>query len=106
MAVVLILFLHFSEFLTADAIWPELDLENYFFILKGIWQRQSELVWLLLSDDNAAASREGSSQTPAHEYSDFRFRTYAPVAFRYFRELFGIQPDDFLVSWLGYTASH
>ena len=44
--------------------------------------------------------REGSSQTPAHEYSDFRFRTYAPVAFRYFRELFGIQPDDFLVSSL------
>ena len=25
------------------------------------------------------------------------FRTYAPVAFRYFRDLFGIPPDDFMV---------
>lgn len=37
--------------------------------------------------------------TPAHHYSDFRFKTYAPVAFRYFRELFGIRPDDYLVSF-------
>ena len=44
------------------------------------------------------AYRDGSSLTPAHSYNDFRFKTYAPVAFRYFRELFGIQPDDFLVS--------
>nr|CAD7567522.1 unnamed protein product [Timema californicum] len=41
---------------------------------------------------------EGSNHTPAHHYSEFRFRTYAPIAFRYFRDLFGIQPDDFLVS--------
>ncbi|XP_014739867.1 PREDICTED: phosphatidylinositol 4-phosphate 5-kinase type-1 gamma-like isoform X4 [Sturnus vulgaris] len=27
-----------------------------------------------------------------------RFKTYAPVAFRYFRELFGIRPDDYLYS--------
>jgi len=52
------------------------------------------------NDGDAVVIREGSNQTPAHEYSDFRFRTYAPVAFRYFRELFGIQPDDFLVSWV------
>ena len=42
--------------------------------------------------------KEGSNLTPAHDYSDFRFKTYAPIAFRYFRELFGIQPDDFLLS--------
>ena len=42
--------------------------------------------------------REGSNLTPAHHYSDFRFKTYAPVAFRYFREMFSIQPDDFLLS--------
>lgn len=42
---------------------------------------------------------EGSNLTPAHHYADFRFKTYAPVAFRYFRELFGIRPDDYLV-WL------
>ncbi|XP_056191192.1 phosphatidylinositol 4-phosphate 5-kinase type-1 gamma isoform X10 [Falco biarmicus] len=39
---------------------------------------------------------EGSNLTPAHHYADFRFKTYAPVAFRYFRELFGIRPDDYL----------
>ncbi|XP_063482348.1 phosphatidylinositol 4-phosphate 5-kinase type-1 alpha isoform X23 [Symphalangus syndactylus] len=39
---------------------------------------------------------EGSNLTPAHHYNDFRFKTYAPVAFRYFRELFGIRPDDYL----------
>ncbi|XP_011614840.2 phosphatidylinositol 4-phosphate 5-kinase type-1 gamma-like isoform X1 [Takifugu rubripes] len=41
---------------------------------------------------------EGSNLTPAHHFSDFRFKTYAPVAFRYFRELFGIRPDDYLYS--------
>ncbi|ESN92482.1 hypothetical protein HELRODRAFT_194206 [Helobdella robusta] len=46
--------------------------------------------------------KDGSSSTPPHEYSDFRFKTYAPVAFRYFRELFGIQPDDFLISLSNY----
>lgn len=30
-------------------------------------------------------------------YGDFRFKTYAPIAFRYFRELFNIKPADFLV---------
>ncbi|RXM94560.1 Phosphatidylinositol 4-phosphate 5-kinase type-1 alpha [Acipenser ruthenus] len=29
---------------------------------------------------------------------DFQFKTYAPIAFRYFRELFGIRPDDYLYS--------
>lgn len=42
--------------------------------------------------------REGSNLTPAHHYSDFRFKTYAPMAFRYFREMFGIRPDDYLYS--------
>jgi len=42
--------------------------------------------------------KNGSKQTPAHPYADFTFRTYAPVAFRYFRDLFGIQPDDFMMS--------
>uniref|UniRef100_A0A803J3I9 PBX homeobox interacting protein 1 n=1 Tax=Xenopus tropicalis TaxID=8364 RepID=A0A803J3I9_XENTR len=41
---------------------------------------------------------EGSNLTPAHHYNDFRFKTYAPVAFRYFRELFSIRPDDYLYS--------
>nr|XP_002816448.3 phosphatidylinositol 4-phosphate 5-kinase type-1 alpha [Pongo abelii] len=41
---------------------------------------------------------EGGDLTPAHHYNDFRFKTYAPAAFRYFRELFGIPPDDYLCS--------
>ncbi|XP_006863893.1 PREDICTED: phosphatidylinositol 4-phosphate 5-kinase type-1 beta [Chrysochloris asiatica] len=41
---------------------------------------------------------EGSNLTPAHHYPDFRFKTYAPLAFRYFRELFGIKADDYLFS--------
>lgn len=36
--------------------------------------------------------------TPAHHFPDFRLKTYAPLAFRYFRELFGIKADDYLVS--------
>ena len=43
---------------------------------------------------------EGSNHTPAHHYSEFKYKNYAPIAFRYFRDLFGIQPDDFLVSIL------
>ncbi|CAH1128014.1 unnamed protein product [Ceutorhynchus assimilis] len=41
---------------------------------------------------------EGSNHTPAHHYSDFKYKNYAPIAFRYFRDLFGIRPDDFLMS--------
>lgn len=40
---------------------------------------------------------EGSSLTPAHHYSEFRFKIYAPIAFRYFRDLFNIEPSDFMV---------
>lgn len=40
----------------------------------------------------------GSATTPAHKYSDFKFKVYAPIAFRYFRELFNIKPEDYLMS--------
>ncbi|XP_039284632.1 phosphatidylinositol 4-phosphate 5-kinase type-1 alpha-like [Nilaparvata lugens] len=42
---------------------------------------------------------KGSNNTPAHPYQEFVFKTYGPNAFRYFRDLFGIRPDDFLVSF-------
>ncbi|XP_049271959.1 LOW QUALITY PROTEIN: phosphatidylinositol 4-phosphate 5-kinase type-1 gamma [Rhipicephalus sanguineus] len=41
---------------------------------------------------------EGSNVTPAHHYSDFKFKAYAPVAFRYFRDLFSINTEGFLMS--------
>ncbi|XP_060652094.1 phosphatidylinositol 4-phosphate 5-kinase type-1 alpha [Drosophila nasuta] len=57
---------------------------------------------LLMNDfwemETIAFPPEGSSLTPAHHYSDFRFKVYAPIAFRYFRDLFNIEPDDFLMS--------
>lgn len=49
---------------------------------------------------------DGSSITPAHHYSEFKFKIYAPIAFRYFRDLFGIQPDDFMVSLCETGASN
>lgn len=62
------------------------------------------VIWYLVSCANLISnpswcfhSSEGSNLTPAHHFPDFRFKTYAPVAFRYFRELFGIRPDDYLV---------
>ncbi|OTF76438.1 phosphatidylinositol-4-phosphate 5-kinase type I-like protein [Euroglyphus maynei] len=42
--------------------------------------------------------KSGSQITPAHHYTDFTFSTYTPFAFRYFRDLFRIQPDDFMLS--------
>ncbi|CAD5207355.1 unnamed protein product [Bursaphelenchus okinawaensis] len=41
---------------------------------------------------------EGSATTPSHNYGDFRFKTFAPLAFRYFRDIFHIQAADFLNS--------
>ena len=40
---------------------------------------------------------DGGPQTPAHHCTDFSFKTYAPVAFQYFRELFDIRSDDYMV---------
>lgn len=48
--------------------------------------------------ETLAFPMDGSQITPSHQYGDFRFKTYAPIAFRYFRELFNIKPADFLKS--------
>ncbi|XP_065841647.1 phosphatidylinositol 4-phosphate 5-kinase type-1 alpha-like [Oscarella lobularis] len=40
----------------------------------------------------------GGQSTPAHNFSDFKFKAYAPLAFKHFREAFGIKAEDFLVS--------
>ncbi len=47
---------------------------------------------------SSAGCSDGSQTTPSHSYGDFRFKTYAPIAFRYFRDLFHIKPADFLAS--------
>lgn len=61
----------------------------------SIWSFIALYWWL--TDCNISFS-EGSNLTPAHHFPDFRLKSYAPLAFRYFRELFGIKPDDYLVS--------
>jgi 1-phosphatidylinositol-4-phosphate 5-kinase len=48
--------------------------------------------------EEVAFPTDGSQTTPSHKFEDFRFKTYAPIAFRYFRELFNVRPDDFLKS--------
>lgn len=43
---------------------------------------------------------EGTRETPSHRFSDFKFKTYSPVAFRYFRDLFGMNnllPTDYKI---------
>ncbi|OWA54144.1 Phosphatidylinositol 4-phosphate 5-kinase type-1 alpha [Hypsibius exemplaris] len=40
----------------------------------------------------------GTKYTPAHNNGDFHFKTYAPIAFRHFREAFEISPDDYMMS--------
>ncbi|XP_072154169.1 phosphatidylinositol 4-phosphate 5-kinase type-1 alpha isoform X1 [Bemisia tabaci] len=40
----------------------------------------------------------GSPHAPAHSHPEFTFKTYAPVAFRYFRDLCDVQQEDFLVA--------
>ena len=47
--------------------------------------------------ETVAFPKSGSSTTPAHSFSDFTFRTFAPLAFRYFLQLFSVKKDDFLV---------
>ena len=42
--------------------------------------------------------RSGGEKTPAHNYTDFKFQTYAPLAFRKFLNLFRINKEDFMVS--------
>ncbi len=57
---------------------------------------------LLMQDfmtvETTSFPKNGSNQTPAHTFTEYTFKTYAPLAFRYFLNLFGIQRDDFLVS--------
>eukprot|EP00088_Acartia_fossae_P025178 TRINITY_DN2600_c0_g1_i8.p1 TRINITY_DN2600_c0_g1~~TRINITY_DN2600_c0_g1_i8.p1 ORF type:complete len:762 (-),score=194.16 TRINITY_DN2600_c0_g1_i8:180-2465(-) len=57
---------------------------------------------LLMQDfmkvESVSFPKGGGHTTPKHSFSDFTFRTFAPVAFRYFRDLFGIKADDFMIS--------
>lgn len=45
--------------------------------------------------------REGTTQTPAHNASSFRFKDYMPEAFRHIRAYFNISPSDYITSVCG-----
>jgi len=48
---------------------------------------------------NMEFPQQGSQTTPAHHNGDFTFTCHAPLAFRYFRDLFGIEQQDYLMSF-------
>ncbi|CAF0885976.1 unnamed protein product [Adineta ricciae] len=41
---------------------------------------------------------EGSKSTPKHPYAEFRLKTYAQTAFRFFRDAFGVDSSSFILS--------
>lgn len=58
---------------------------------------------LLMQDfmtvETVSFPKQGSQTTPAHPYPyDFTCRTVAPLAFRYFLNLFGVRREDFMMS--------
>ncbi len=49
--------------------------------------------------ETVAFTKDGHlEKTPAHNYSEFRFRTYAGFAFKKYRQIFEIDESEFLVS--------
>ncbi|CAO2833143.1 unnamed protein product [Amaranthus hypochondriacus] len=47
---------------------------------------------------------EGSKHTPPHQSVDFRWKDYCPMVFRHLRELFGIDPAEYMVAICGSDA--
>lgn len=67
----------------------------------GAIQQRKECDLLLRDFDEVESlyyPREGTSATPPHRFSNFKFYSYAPLAFRHFRKAFGIDTSDFLMS--------
>ncbi|GAB4844861.1 Phosphatidylinositol 4-phosphate 5-kinase 1 [Ancistrocladus abbreviatus] len=47
---------------------------------------------------------EGSKMTPPHQSSEFRWKDYCPMVFRHLRELFQIDPADYMMAICGNDA--
>lgn len=45
--------------------------------------------------------RDGSKATPPHPSADFKWKDYCPMAFRQLREVFNIDPGDYMLSICG-----
>jgi len=65
---------------------------------QGKYPERDLLMQDFMTVENIQFPKNGGPQTPGHPYNDFAFKHFAPVAFRYFRDLFGIPRDEFLVS--------
>lgn len=53
------------------------------------------------SKTRIAFPKEGSLETPAHNFDSFKFKEYAPMVFRHLRENWQIDAGDFMVSICG-----
>ncbi|XP_024018111.1 LOW QUALITY PROTEIN: phosphatidylinositol 4-phosphate 5-kinase 1 [Morus notabilis] len=47
---------------------------------------------------------EGSTKTPPHQSIDFRWKDYCPMVFRHLRELFQVDPADYMLAICGNDA--
>ncbi|KAJ0780189.1 putative phosphatidylinositol-4-phosphate 5-kinase, core [Helianthus annuus] len=47
---------------------------------------------------------EGSKHTPPHQLCDFKFKVYCPSVFRTLRNLFNVDPVDYMLSICGNEA--
>lgn len=45
--------------------------------------------------------RDGSKATPPHPSADFKWKDYCPLAFKQLREVFNIDPGDYMLSVCG-----
>ena len=67
----------------------------------GKYDERDLLMQDFMTVETVSFPKNGSQTTPAHSFPDFTFRTVAPLAFRYFLNLFGIRREDFLVKKSG-----
>ena len=47
------------------------------------------------------STSNGSDKTPAHDFTNFQFKDYAPLIFRNIRETSGIDPSEYMISLCG-----
>jgi 1-phosphatidylinositol-4-phosphate 5-kinase len=63
----------------------------------GRFDERDLLMQDFMTVETVAFPKNGSQTTPAHSFTDFTFRTVAPLAFKYFLKLFGVKREDFMV---------
>ena len=67
--------------------------------IKLFLRKSLSLVGIEIDRGMLHSFREGSKSTPSHPYAEFSLKTYAQIAFRFFRNAFGVDPSSFMVGW-------